>query len=209
MPPKRIASRQTAVIPGESKLILRMISSATFGFGRWQALALTRAKVAVIAVMTLEYISGAWAESGTLARSADALFRLQAAIPLTFRVSDAVRRRKVDGARTRGPRAMTYGDFDFGLIWARSGAAEERTYVKADRPLSGGREGCLKSDRPLSGGLRLLFGRPEADAGIPGSVVAAGSVSDGPCRVTTRVSRMMLRRMAGRAAGSGVPGSRL
>jgi hypothetical protein len=35
---------------------------------------------------------------------------------LPFRVSDAERRRKVGGARTRGPRAMVYGDFDFGRL---------------------------------------------------------------------------------------------
>lgn len=42
-----------------------------------------------------------------------------AASPLSFRVSDAGRRRKVDGARTRGPHAVRYGDLKFGQSWAR------------------------------------------------------------------------------------------
>jgi len=135
------------------------------------------------------------------------LHSLEADGLLTFRVSDAVRRRKVGGARTRGPRAMVYGDFDFGRLWAVAGAAEDRTYLKADRLLSGGREGCSKSDGPLSGGWSPLFDRAEADSGIPGNVVVTGSVGDVPCRVTTLLSRMTLRRMAAREVGTGVPRS--
>ena len=41
------------------------------------------------------------------------------ASPLPFRVSDAGRRRKVDGARTRGPHALVYGDLSFGRFWMR------------------------------------------------------------------------------------------
>ncbi len=37
----------------------------------------------------------------------------------TFRVSDAVRRRKVDGARTRGPQTVAYGDLSLGRSWVR------------------------------------------------------------------------------------------
>ena len=36
-----------------------------------------------------------------------------------FRVSDAVRRRKVDGARTRGPQTVAYGDLSLGRSWVR------------------------------------------------------------------------------------------
>src|SRR5690606_30620740 len=38
---------------------------------------------------------------------------------LPFRVSDAVRRRKVDGARTRGPQTVAYGDLSLGRSWVR------------------------------------------------------------------------------------------
>ena len=43
-----------------------------------------------------------------------------------FRVSDAARRRKVDGARTRGPHAVRYGDFDFALIPTAADGADKR-----------------------------------------------------------------------------------
>ena len=59
----------------------------------------------------------------------------KAAIPLTFRVSDAVRRRKVDGARTRGPHAMSYGDFDFGFVRASADGADKRTCLRAACPI--------------------------------------------------------------------------
>ncbi len=103
---------------------------------------------------------------------------------------------------------MVYGDFDFGRLWAVAGAADKRTYLKAEGLLSGGREGRSRSDGPLSGSWRPLFDRREADSGLPGSVVVTGSVDDVPCRVTTPVSRMMLRSMEAREAGTGVPGSR-
>ena len=133
---------------------------------------------------------------------------LESARPVTFRVSDAVRRRKVDGARTRGPRAMVYGDFAFGRLWALAGEAENWTYLKADGLLSGGREGRSKSDGPLSDSWRPLFDGAEAESGIPGNVVVTRSVGDMPCRVTTLVSRMTLHPMAAREAGTGVPVSR-
>jgi len=50
----------------------------------------------------------------------------------SFRVSDAARRRKVVGARTRGLQAVIYGDLDFGLLWAVIGAADMRTHLRAD-----------------------------------------------------------------------------
>jgi hypothetical protein len=103
---------------------------------------------------------------------------------------------------------MSYGDFDFWPLRALAGATEKRKHMQADGLLSGGLNGCLKSDGPLSGDGRLVFGMGKADAVIPGSVVAAGFVIDEPCRVTTPVSRMSLRRMAARGAGNGVPGSR-
>ena len=46
-----------------------------------------------------------------------------------FRVSDAGRRQKVVGARTRGLRAVTYGDLDFGHLWVLKVASEKRTYL--------------------------------------------------------------------------------
>lgn len=52
-----------------------------------------------------------------------------------FRVSDAVRRRKVDGARTRGPDALSYGDFDFGPVRASSDGGDKRTDLRAARPI--------------------------------------------------------------------------
>ena len=55
--------------------------------------------------------------------------------PQTFRVSDAVRRRKVDGARTRGPDALSYGDFDFGPVRASSDGGDKRTDLRAARPI--------------------------------------------------------------------------
>lgn len=103
---------------------------------------------------------------------------------------------------------MVYGDFDFGPLRALAWATEKRTCLKADRLLSDGREGRSKSDGPLSGSWRPLFGRREADSGLPGSVVVTGTVGDMPCRVTTRISRMTLRRMEAREAGTGAPGSR-
>ena len=59
--------------------------------------------------------------------------------PLPFRVSDAGRRRKVVGARTRGPQAVSYGNLDYGQLRALTGAAEMRTDLKADRLLFGER----------------------------------------------------------------------
>lgn len=67
---------------------------------------------------------------------------------LSFRVSDAVRRRKVVGARTRGPRGMVYGDLEFGPLWAVIGAAEMRTDLRAERVLFGKRRHCSNTDRP-------------------------------------------------------------
>ena len=62
----------------------------------------------------------------------------ETAIPETFRVSDAVRRTKVDGARTRGPQAMVYGDLDFWRPQVLGGATDMRTDMRADRLHLGG-----------------------------------------------------------------------
>ena len=59
----------------------------------------------------------------------------KAEVQLTFRVSDAERRRKVDGARTRGPHVVRYGDFGFALIQAAAEGADKRTAAKAARPI--------------------------------------------------------------------------
>ena len=55
-----------------------------------------------------------------------------------FRVSDAVRRTKVDGARTRGPQVMVYGDLDFWRPQVLGGATDMRTDMRADRLHLGG-----------------------------------------------------------------------
>jgi hypothetical protein len=43
------------------------------------------------------------------------------------------RRRKLCDARTRGLRAVFYGDLVFGWLWMLTGAAEKRTLAGADR----------------------------------------------------------------------------
>ena len=60
---------------------------------------------------------------------------LKADGPLPFRVSDAARRRKVDGARTRGPHAVRYGDFDFALIPTAADGADKRKGPIAAGPI--------------------------------------------------------------------------
>lgn len=57
--------------------------------------------------------------------------------PQTFRVSDADRRTKVVGARTRGVQSMVYGDLNFRRLWRRMEAAQKRTDLEADRLLFG------------------------------------------------------------------------
>jgi hypothetical protein len=114
----------------------------------------------------------------------------KAAGRLPFRVSDAVRRRKVGGARTRGALAVAYGDWDFERFWAVTGAADMRTDLGADRLLCGYRWGRVKADRPiLAGGRPLLRGR-DAAGRAPRSNVAAEGVDDMPCRITALSSRM-------------------
>ena len=61
--------------------------------------------------------------------------RFKTDIPLAFRVSDAARRRKVDGARTRGPHAVRYGDFDFALIPTAADGADKRKGPIAAGPI--------------------------------------------------------------------------
>ncbi len=46
---------------------------------------------------------------------------------VSFRVSDAAWRRKVGDARTRGSRAVTYGDFAFRRLWVLMGTADMQT----------------------------------------------------------------------------------
>lgn len=57
------------------------------------------------------------------------------AVQQTFRVSDAGRRRKVDGARTRGPHALSYGDFGLVPVGAFGAGADKRTDLGAARPI--------------------------------------------------------------------------
>jgi len=132
----------------------------------------------------------------------------KAALPLAFRVSDAGRRRKVVDARTRGPRSVCYGDFDFARRCQRIDAAHMRTDLRADRPLFGRRCGFANADVPHLGVRCLLFGRLGADLGDPRSAVAAEFVGIKPRRVMAPVSWVMLRDMVGHAVGSGVRRSR-
>ena len=127
---------------------------------------------------------------------------------LPFRVSDAGRRRKVVDARTRGPRSVCYGDFDFARRCQRIDAAHMRTDLRADRPLFGRRCGFANADVPHLGVRCLLFGRLGADLGDPRSAVAAEFVGIKPRRVMAPVSWVMLRDMVGHAVGSGVRRSR-
>ncbi|RSU55709.1 hypothetical protein DAH56_20010, partial [Sphingomonas koreensis] len=61
--------------------------------------------------------------SAIISMSASFIFSPEADSLETFRVSDAVRRRKVGGARTRGPLALVYVVLGFGLLWAAAGVA--------------------------------------------------------------------------------------
>lgn len=111
-------------------------------------------------------------------------------IPGSCRVSDAGRRTKVVGARTRGPRTMGYGVFDFGGLWALVGAANMGTDLRADSLLFGSQRGCLNADRPTWAGMRPLLSRGDAVSPVLRSAVAAATFADEPCRVTTQISRM-------------------
>ena len=57
---------------------------------------------------------------------------LKAARRDPFRVSDAGRRQKVVGARTRGLQAVIYGDLSFACLWALNGATTKRTDLELD-----------------------------------------------------------------------------
>lgn len=126
---------------------------------------------------------------------------------LTFRVSDAVRRRKVDDARTRGLHALLYVDFDFERLWVAARAAGKRTDLKADRLLSGSEEGGVNADGPFLDGWRLLFERVGASRSAPGRMVAPSSIDDRSCRVTTPDFRRGLRKRAVREVGIAARGS--
>ena len=76
---------------------------------------------------------------------------------LPFRVSDAGRRRKVVDARTRGPRSVCYGDFDFARRCKLIDAVHMQTVLRADRPLFGWRCGCSNADGPILAGLSPLL----------------------------------------------------
>ena len=123
-------------------------------------------------------------------RPVSASLRRKADSPLTLRVSDADRRRKVGGARTRGPRSICYGDFDFARRCELIGAAHMRTDLRADRLLFGQRCGCANADGLILGNRRLLLRKDDAGSSVPRNVVLAGAVRIEPCRVTTLVSRV-------------------
>jgi hypothetical protein len=118
------------------------------------------------------------------------LLALKASSQLSFRVSDAVRRWKVVDARTRGPRSVCYGDFDFACRWKLIDAAHMRTDLRADRPLFGWGCGCPNADGPTLGNRRPLMGGVCAAFSVPRSEVAAGAGRNEPCRITTLVSRV-------------------
>ena len=114
----------------------------------------------------------------------------RAASPQPFRVSDAGRRRKVVDARTRGPRSVCYGDFEFVRRCKLIDAAHMQTVLRADRPLFGWRCGCSNADGRILAGMSPLLRKDDAGSSVPRSEVAAGAVSNEPCRVTTLVSRL-------------------
>ena len=106
---------------------------------------------------------------------------------------------------------MVYGDLDFGPLWAVIGAAEMLTDRRAERLLFGKRSGRPNTDRLslavrflLLGGSRLLFGRCNVDAIVPRGAIAAESISDGSCRIMTRISGLRWQKLAARAADTGV-----
>lgn len=103
---------------------------------------------------------------------------------------------------------VVYGDFDFGQIRALIDASDMRTDMEADGPLFGIGGGCADADRLILAGKRPLMGGLGAEPVVPRSAGAARSLGYEPCRVTTPVSRLMSKGMAGRGAGSGVRRSR-
>jgi hypothetical protein len=101
-----------------------------------------------------------------------------------------VRRRKVGGARTRGPHAVIYGDFDGEPTGATAEGADKRTDVRADGRFVGRRCGCLEADGLHAEGRSPLLRGDWADCSVPRSAVAAGMSIDMPCRITTQGSRI-------------------
>ena len=67
----------------------------------------------------------------------------------SFRVSDAVRRRKVVGARTCLPHLLSYGFLDFGPIWMSEIGAEMQTVGERTVCILVGRRGRCDADGPL------------------------------------------------------------
>ncbi|MBU2485210.1 MAG: hypothetical protein KKG78_08980, partial [Alphaproteobacteria bacterium] len=67
------------------------------------------------------------------------------------RVSGAAWRTKASNAGTRGPQAVSYGDFDFRLVFGMTQPLSGSTRIDADGPP------CLRAAR-----YRRLGGRPDA-----------------------------------------------
>lgn len=142
------------------------------------------------------------------------LVRRRADSPQTFRVSDAVRRRKVVGARTRGVGVTTYGDFDFRPVRAMAWVHAQADGSISGRLLLGAQCGRPDADRPILGELESEFGGAESAFGR-GRCRLARSPERGcseacpvePCGVMASVSRSRLVRRAAHAAGSGAAGS--
>jgi hypothetical protein len=124
----------------------------------------------------------------------------KAARPLSFRVSDADRRRKVVDARTRVVQVGVYGDFDFGCAWSMMGATDKRPDPIAAGLLFGGGNGCLRSGRPIVAMSRPLLRKAGTALLVPRGLAAPGAMLDMLCRVTTLGSRMRGCRMAARGA---------
>lgn len=150
------------------------------------------------------YSFGSWLNGGPLFRRVAP----KAAGRLTFRVSDAVRRRKVVDARTRGPRVLAYGDLSLGGARVAASAVDMRKDLRADRLILAPRSGRLDTDGPILAGMRPLCFVVHTGVLVPRSVVAAGVMANEPCRVTTVSLRASVEPAAERGADSDARSSR-
>lgn len=118
------------------------------------------------------------------------------------------RRTKVLDARTRGSQAMSYGVFGLGWVGMLIGAARVLSSLEADRSgMSDGR-GRPGADRRAPAGMAAPLARIDASPSVPRSIVDAGLIDIGLCRVTAPASRITLHELVGRGAGAGVRRSR-
>lgn len=106
-----------------------------------------------------------------------------------FRVSDAVRRQKVDGARTRGSHVMSYGDLRFARALGPWMFASKRTVSKADQRFLGSVDGRLNEDGLLMMRLRLLLAWRGTSVAVLQSTKHLEGGNHMPRGVTTSFSR--------------------